>query len=734
MLTMWLYLAGAAAACTYAIGATMGWLPSSTPLAVTSLGTALALVLAAVAIDRRPPPRPATAPVPRPGIGPIPPHHDYRALIDGIEDVVFETDANAAFDFLNQAWKTITMLDVHVSLHTPLFRYVHPDEQALNREQFLAILGQHSDGSRYETRLICHDGQQRWVEVRLRPRFDGHGHITGTTGMMTDIHSRKRAEDVLRARDRSLSTLLDHLPGMAFRSRNDRRWTMEFVSDGCFELTGLEAVDLLNHPSYDELIHPEDRAYVWDYVQSQLAQHKSFHLRYRLRTRGGQEKWVDERSRGIYASNGTLLAIEGFISDISSQKRDEERAEREPLHDRLTGLKSRALLLDRIDLARQYGAPFMLLCLDVDNLKRINERHGRARGDALLGRLGERLAAWCGPGVSAARTGGDEFAILALDATSVSAVADRQLASVLAAHALVETISTMLDTPFEIDGASLSISVRVGIAFSAEAGGEGTALLRDALRAVYSAQWQSNNGTVRYAFAGEAARRAGQAWRRAAAEFARAPDEQRLQVSVARVGTHGGTDGGAPGWAEASACWHSQRTGLIPAEHMFQHAHRAGTLDALVERYLLAVFAQARALLAPGQRLCLCLDAVPLDATVLRGVHAALRAIAAQVAPTAAPCVDLLLPQHVAPGLADLDSALAGLRAEGARLGIELTPAAQASHPLPDWALLADFWRIRANATAPAHLERLLRIAARHGIPVATAGDADPAPDRAGAQ
>lgn len=732
MLTVWLYLTGAAAACGYAIGATMGWLPSSTPLAVACLGGALGLVVAAAATNRRAPGRPAAAAVPRPGVGPIPPLHDYRALIDGLEDIVFETDAEAAFDFLNHAWKSITMLDVHVSLHTPLFRYVHPDEQALNREQFLTILSQHGDACRYETRLIRHDGQQRWVEVRLRPRFDGHGQVSGTTGMMTDIHSRKRAEDVLRARDRSLSTLLDHLPGMAFRCRNDRRWTMEFVSDGCFELTGLEAVDLLNHPSYDELIHPEDRAYVWDYVQSQLEQRKAFHLRYRIRTRAGQEKWVDERSRGIYAGNGTLLAIEGFISDISSQKRDEERAEREPLRDRLTGLKSRALLLDRVDLALQYGATFMLLCLDVDNLKRINERHGRAFGDKLLSRLGERLAAWCGPGISAGRSGGDEFAILALEAPTRGdaaacaeapagcAPADRQLGGVIAALTLVDTIAGMLDTPFDLDGTSISISARLGIAFSTEAGTDARAMLRDALHAVYSARWQTASGTVRYAFAGESARHVAQAWRRSASEFARACDTLRLQVSLAQVRPLGDK----PGWAEGTACWHSPRAGLIPAEHMFLHACRAGTLQAVVERYLLAIFAEARLHLKPQQRLCLCIDVVPLDAAILQGIHGALLAIAGQPGATR---VDLLLPQQVDPGLADLEATLAGLRSRGVRVGVDLTPAASRDgEPFPTWALLADFWRIGVDQAAMARirLERLLRIAALHDIPVVAAGDA----------
>ncbi|WP_246264045.1 PAS domain-containing protein [Aromatoleum toluvorans] len=326
MLSLWLYLIGAATACAYALGASMAWIPASPALAVVSLTIASVLILAAELCHRRALAQAAG----RTPVSPPPLAQDDHSLVDGIDDIVFQTDTEATLTFLNRSWKDVTALDARDCVGHSFFDYVHPDDQALNREQLLKVLQPGQAACRFETRLICRDGRQCWVDVRLKPRRGRHGEFNGATGIMTDINSRKRAEEVLRARDRSLSTLLDHLPGMAFRCRNDRSWTMEFVSEGCFELTGHEAVDLLDHhASYDQLIHPADRSYVWDYVQSQLARRNAFHLRYRIRTREGRERWVEERSRGVFAGNGTLLAIEGFISDISDQMCDQGRAARE---------------------------------------------------------------------------------------------------------------------------------------------------------------------------------------------------------------------------------------------------------------------------------------------------------------------------------------------------------------------------------------------------------------------
>jgi len=141
-----------------------------------------------------------------------------------------------------------------------------------------------------------------------------------------DITDRKRAEEELRESERRLAVLMSHLPGMAYRCANDPDWTMEFVSEGCLTLTGYSAVDLTRNAkiSYAQVIHPEDRAAVWRGVQTALEEKRAYQLTYRIVAADGKTKWVWEQGSGVFTEDGTLVALEGFIADITERKRAEE--------------------------------------------------------------------------------------------------------------------------------------------------------------------------------------------------------------------------------------------------------------------------------------------------------------------------------------------------------------------------------------------------------------------------
>ena len=125
--------------------------------------------------------------------------------------------------------------------------------------------------------------------------------------------------------DLDLTVLMSNLPGMVYRCRNDEDWTMEYVSDGCRQLTGFRAEQLIENAyiSYGGLIHPEDRYKVWTDVNQGIENKTSFRIIYRIIADGGEEKWVFEQGQGIFDEKQNLLAIEGFITDVSEQKQAE---------------------------------------------------------------------------------------------------------------------------------------------------------------------------------------------------------------------------------------------------------------------------------------------------------------------------------------------------------------------------------------------------------------------------
>jgi PAS domain S-box-containing protein len=130
---------------------------------------------------------------------------------------------------------------------------------------------------------------------------------------------------------RILSTLLDNLPGMTYRCRNDHYRTMDFVSEGCQNLTGYLPDELILNKKaiFGQLIHPSDRISIKEIIDGALFKKKTYDIVYRINTKNREEKWVRELGCGVYTEQDRLSAIEGFIFDVSDRVETESRIMRQ---------------------------------------------------------------------------------------------------------------------------------------------------------------------------------------------------------------------------------------------------------------------------------------------------------------------------------------------------------------------------------------------------------------------
>ena len=177
----------------------------------------------------------------------------------------------------------------------------------------------------FEWEHLRPDGSIFCVEVSLK-KIEFHND-TYLQSIVRDITDRKKSEKIINEQKRELATLMSNLPGMAYRCLYNSNWTMEFVSEGCLELTGYPPDYLLNDKviSYNQLIHKEDQLSVKENIDRALSQKNSFTLLYRIIASTGEEKWVWEKGRGVYNYKGELISLEGFVTDITERKISEER-------------------------------------------------------------------------------------------------------------------------------------------------------------------------------------------------------------------------------------------------------------------------------------------------------------------------------------------------------------------------------------------------------------------------
>ncbi|MBE0010895.1 diguanylate cyclase domain-containing protein [Arthrobacter sp. AET 35A] len=162
-----------------------------------------------------------------------------------------------------------------------------------------------------------------------------------------------------------------------------------------------------------------------------------------------------------------------------------DRLASQALHDPLTGLANRTLLTDRLSqaliMSQRTGIPVMVLAVDIDGFKPVNDSYGHAAGDALLIELGHRLESCIRAGDTAARHGGDEFTLL-LPSTAPEE-----------APAMAERILAAVGSPVFLLGVELHLSVSIGIAVSS-LGLSGELLLQEADQAMYAAKHNGRGG------------------------------------------------------------------------------------------------------------------------------------------------------------------------------------------------------------------------------------------------
>jgi PAS domain S-box-containing protein len=139
-----------------------------------------------------------------------------------------------------------------------------------------------------------------------------------------DISEKVSQECELLEEKRKLSTLVASLPGMAFRIRNAPDWPVEMISAGSHSLTGWKPEDLINNAvvAHADVVHPEDKAYVWEQMEAALNERVPYEAEYRIITADDNVKWVMERGLGVYDQDDQLIAVEGFVIDITKRHVD----------------------------------------------------------------------------------------------------------------------------------------------------------------------------------------------------------------------------------------------------------------------------------------------------------------------------------------------------------------------------------------------------------------------------
>ncbi|MFK3774038.1 EAL domain-containing protein [Pseudomonas sp. NPDC089406] len=420
----------------------------------------------------------------------------YRMLAESISDVIFSTDNQLHLNYVSPSvqavlgyqadwifangWQSIVANPAQL---TGVYGLMERVSKALGDSAQLARLRSTLPTQLFLFDCLRADGRKIPIELRLVLVWDEHERFEGVLGVGRDISQQRRAEKDLRM----AATVFEHSTSAILIT--DPAGYIVQANEAFSRVSGYEVAEVLDQlPGMLTVEHQQD-AHL-GYVLKQLNQRGSWEGEVFLKRRNGEHypAWVGITA--VLDDEGDLASYVCFFTDISERKASEQRIHRLAYYDALTHLPNRTLFQDRLYNALQQAerqkAWVVLMFLDLDRFKPINDSLGHAAGDRMLKDMAERLLACVDNGDTVARMGGDEFTLL------LQPRATREQALNRAIH-VAEHILAGLVTPFVLENREFFVTASIGIALSPQDGSELSQLMKNADTAMYHAKERGKN-------------------------------------------------------------------------------------------------------------------------------------------------------------------------------------------------------------------------------------------------
>lgn len=428
----------------------------------------------------------------------------FALAAEGSESGILDLDLASGKMYCSPRWKAMLGLAASEKVDSPraFAELVHPDD----REGAMALLLGHYKGATpsfsTEVRMKHRDGSYRWMLSRGQAVRDASGRAIRMTGSQSDISELKslqerlerdivearEAEQRLRASEERFQAIFNSVNEGLFVGSTTNGKFIDVNRRGC-EMFGYSRDEIIGRDIefVSSGVPPYTMAEAFEMQQKVIASGPQT-FEWHAKTSDQHLFWT-EISLSIVAF-GTGPVVLAAVRDISQRKRAQQQVEHMAAYDELTDLSNRTSFLKEVQNAiarvRRGAKGFAILYFDLDRFKDVNDTLGHPAGDLLLQGLAERVRRNIREVDTAARFGGDEFAIIATD---IRGPAD---AAVLAAKLL-----KVIGEPFDIAGHAVQSGASIGIDIYGPESPDAETLLAHADEALYRAK-AAGRGAYRF--------------------------------------------------------------------------------------------------------------------------------------------------------------------------------------------------------------------------------------------
>jgi PAS domain S-box-containing protein len=207
-------------------------------------------------------------------------------------------------------------------------RIIHPDDLKRVEEELERNIQKGEVSFNSEYRIFTKAGDLLWVNERTFIQREKDGKVACFQGIVLDITRRKKVEKALRKSletQRMLKTIIDKSPTVAFLWKYEENWPVVFVSENVTQF-GYSVEDFLSgNILYGNIIHRDDiRAVVESLARSVREGYDSFEMEYRIFTKDGRVRWVEERTFIQRDNKGEATHLQGIVIDVTERKEAEK--------------------------------------------------------------------------------------------------------------------------------------------------------------------------------------------------------------------------------------------------------------------------------------------------------------------------------------------------------------------------------------------------------------------------
>ena len=342
--------------------------------------------------------------------------------------------------------------------------------------------------------LINQVAQQRQLKQKQAETNLSHNRL-GINSIHEVEKTINELEEIIENEDRELTnSIINASPAVAFVWKNTSNWPTQFVSENVINLLGYSAQEFITGKvTYKNIIHPDDVERVNSEIVVDEETVTFNHKPYRVITKSGLVKWVDESSSVVRDEQGQITHYKGILIDVTEAEiarqkllKKQESLEHIAHHDQLTGLANRLLLLDRLQQSikkiKRVKKQLALLYIDLDKFKEINDSLGHSAGDEVLKLIAKRLTDNVREIDTVARIGGDEFVILM---ESINGIDD--------VRSIAQKLNQSLQQSIHWDVHELFVTSSIGISLATDETEDAEELMKKADIAMYESKKLGRN-------------------------------------------------------------------------------------------------------------------------------------------------------------------------------------------------------------------------------------------------